>query len=63
MEAPDSPSSTQHVVGGVLTRGEDTDGEHSDVEVDYPQESFVSQHDAPSGKRSSHIVHAFSVQT
>lgn len=55
MEAPDSPS-LQHVVGGVLTRGEDTDGEHSDVEVDYPQESFVSKHDGPAAGK---MVHKF----
>lgn len=40
---PESPG-TQKVMG-VLSRGEDTDGETSDVEVDYPMDSFVSQHD------------------
>lgn len=34
----------------MLSRGEDTDGETSDVEVDYPSgESFISQHDNPAG--------------
>lgn len=43
MDAPESPG-TQKVVG-VLSRGEDTDGETSDLDVDYPSESFVSQLD------------------
>ncbi|CAM9921337.1 unnamed protein product, partial [Ectocarpus sp. 12 AP-2014] len=40
---PESPRVEQ--VGGILSRGEDTDGERTDDEVDFPPESsYVSQH-------------------
>lgn len=43
MEPLESPRVA--VVGGVLSRGEDTDGERTDDEVDFPSEpSYVSQH-------------------
>lgn len=30
---------------GVLNRGEDTDGERTDDELDHPSQSFVSEHE------------------
>lgn len=43
MEPLESPRVEQ--VGGILNRGEDTDGERTDDEiVDFPSESFISQH-------------------
>ncbi|CAM9254205.1 unnamed protein product [Pylaiella littoralis] len=47
---PESPRVEQ--VGGILSRGEDTDGERTDDEVDFPSEpspSYVSQYDAEQG--------------
>lgn len=55
MEVPSSPGTMP--VGGILIRGEDTDGEQSDIEVDYPPESYVSQLDGPAGM----IVHGISL--
>lgn len=49
---PESPRVEQ--VGGILSRGEDTDGERTDDEVDFPSEpspSYVSQYDAEQGVR------------
>lgn len=47
MEPLESPCVQQ--VGGILNRGEDTDGERTDDEVDYPMGSFVSQHEVGEG--------------
>lgn len=47
MEPLESPRVTQ--VGGILSTGEDTDGERTDDEVDYPTDSFVSQHQEEEG--------------
>lgn len=52
MEPPESPQVA--VVGGVLSRGEDTDGERTDDEVDFPSgPSYVSQHQ-DAGRFSKH---------
>lgn len=48
MEPLESPRVEQ--VGGILSRGEDTDGERTDDELDYPSESFVSQVQDEPGK-------------
>lgn len=47
MEPLESPRVQQ--VGGILSRGEDTDGERTDDELDYRSESFVSQHQDEAG--------------
>lgn len=43
MEPLESPRVEQVV--GVLNRGEDTDGERTDDELDYPSQPFVREHD------------------
>eukprot|EP00752_Nemacystus_decipiens_P002839 g2645.t2 len=49
MEPLESPRVA--VVGGVLSRGEDTDGERTDDEVDFPSEpSYISQHQDEEGE-------------
>ena len=53
MEPLESPRVTQ--VGGILSTGEDTDGERTDDEVDYPTDSFVSQHQEEEGAQCVRI--------
>lgn len=44
MEPLESPRVEQ--VGGILSRGEDTDGERTDDELDFPSEtSYVSRYE------------------
>lgn len=55
MEPLESPRVEQVV--GVLNRGEDTDGERTDDELDHPSQSFVSEHE----DEGTHVCHIFRV--
>lgn len=60
MEPLESPRVTQ--VGGILSTGEDTDGERTDDEVDYPTDSFVSQHQEEEGVQCMCVLQSTSVE-